>query len=50
MFVLRSGYVEDRDVNASINILKRGLSTVGHIGTCAWGDLPYAGGWRKSAV
>ena len=34
------GYVEDRDVNASINILKRGLSTVGHTGTYAWGDLP----------
>ena len=34
------GFVEDRDVNASINILKRGLSTVGHTGTYAWGDLP----------
>ncbi|NMF64580.1 RNA-guided endonuclease TnpB family protein [Brasilonema octagenarum] len=34
------GYVEDRDVNAAINILKRGLSTVGHTGTYAWGDLP----------
>lgn len=34
------GYVADRDVNASINILKRGLSTVGHTGTNAWGDLP----------
>ncbi len=34
------GYVEDRDVNASINILKRGLSTVGHTETYAWGDLP----------
>ncbi|MDJ0800125.1 MAG: transposase [Calothrix sp. MO_167.B12] len=33
-------YVEDRDINASINILKRGLSTVGHTGTYAWGDLP----------
>ena len=35
------GYIEDRDVNAAINILKAGLSTVGHTGTkYAWGDLP----------
>lgn len=34
------GFVEDRDVNAAINILKLGLSTVGHMGTYAWGDLP----------
>ncbi len=27
-------------MNASINILKRGLSTVGHTETYAWGDLP----------
>ncbi|MEH1902234.1 MAG: transposase [Nostoc sp.] len=33
-------YVEDRDVNAGINILKRGLTTVGHTGSYAWGDLP----------
>ncbi|HEY9690799.1 MAG TPA: transposase [Oculatellaceae cyanobacterium] len=33
-------YVEDRDINASINILKIGLSTVGHTGTYASGDLP----------
>ncbi|NCS50371.1 MAG: hypothetical protein GPJ29_21570 [Microcystis aeruginosa BK11-02] len=26
-------YVEDRDINAAINILKRGLSTVGHTET-----------------
>ena len=43
------GYTEDRDVNAAINILQRGLSTVGHTGTLyaslrpryrGWGDLP----------
>lgn len=34
------GYVEDRDINAAINILNRGLSTVGHTGAKAWGDLP----------
>ncbi|MDJ0723865.1 MAG: transposase [Prochloraceae cyanobacterium] len=33
-------YVEDRDVNAAQNILKKGLSTVGHTGTYAQGDLP----------
>jgi putative transposase len=34
------GYVADRDMNAAINILKLGLSTVGHTGTYAWGNLP----------
>lgn len=34
------GYVADRDVNAAINILKRGLSTVGHTGMYAWGEKP----------
>ncbi|MEH2040724.1 RNA-guided endonuclease InsQ/TnpB family protein [Nostoc sp.] len=33
-------YVADRDINASINILKLGLSTVGHTGIYATGDLP----------
>ena len=38
---LHCGYVADRDVNAALNILQRGLSTVGHTGTFyAWGDLP----------
>jgi putative transposase len=34
------GYVEDRDINAAINILRLGLSTLGHKGTYAGGDLP----------
>jgi putative transposase len=34
------GYIADRDVNAAINILRKGLSTVGHTGTHAGGDLP----------
>lgn len=34
------GFEADRDTNASVNILKKGLSTVGHTGSKAWGDLP----------
>nr|WP_237747959.1 transposase [Spirulina subsalsa] len=37
---VEGGYVEDRDINAAINILRLGLSTVGHTGTYATGDLP----------
>ncbi|MDJ0535786.1 MAG: transposase [Xenococcaceae cyanobacterium MO_207.B15] len=59
--VCKCGYIEDRDVAASINILKKGLSTVGHTGNYAstadgfpsagnwryaWGDLPSRQGWR----
>jgi putative transposase len=36
-------YVADRDVNASINILKLGLTTVGHTGSYATGDLHIKG-------
>ncbi|MFM7352611.1 MAG: RNA-guided endonuclease InsQ/TnpB family protein [Microcystis aeruginosa] len=32
------GYVEDRDLNAAINILKKGLSTVGHTETNTLGE------------
>ncbi len=31
---------EDRDINAAINILRLGLSTVGHTGTSRRRDLP----------
>ena len=31
--VCKCGYIEDRDIAASINILKKGLSTAGHVGT-----------------
>lgn len=34
------GHVADRDVNAAVNILLKGLRTVGHTGTYALGDLP----------
>ena len=32
------GFVADRDVNAAMVILQRGLSTLGHSGTNAWGE------------
>lgn len=34
------GYTENRDISASINVLKRALSTLGHSGIYATGDLP----------
>jgi putative transposase len=47
MFVRIVDFIEDRDVNAAINILKLALSTVGHTGTYAWGDLP---SWAIGAI
>ncbi|MBD2012928.1 transposase [Microcoleus sp. FACHB-53] len=41
------GFIEDRDVNAAINILKLALCTLGHSGTYAWGDLP---SWAVGAI
>lgn len=38
--ICKCGYVEDRDIAASINILKKGLNTVGHTGIYAWGETP----------
>ncbi|AFZ36025.1 transposase, IS605 OrfB family [Stanieria cyanosphaera PCC 7437] len=38
--VCECGYTEDRDIAASINILKKGLSTLGHSGSYAWGETP----------
>jgi putative transposase len=38
------------DVNAAINILKLALSTAGHAGTYAWGDLPYESDWSNRVV
>lgn len=38
--VCKCGYTEDRDIAASINILKKGLITQGHCGSYATGDLP----------
>ncbi|MBD2017891.1 transposase [Microcoleus sp. FACHB-53] len=40
-------FIEDRDTNAAINILKLALCTVGHTGTYAWGDLP---SWAVGAI
>ena len=37
--VCKCGYTEDRDIAASINILKKGLTTAGHVGSNAKGDL-----------
>jgi putative transposase len=38
--ICECGYIEDRDIAASINILKKGLSTLGHSGSYAWGETP----------
>jgi putative transposase len=45
--VCKCGYTEDRDVAASINILKKGLSTAGHAGSYAWGETP---SWAVGAI
>jgi putative transposase len=44
---LHCGFIADRDINAAINILKLALSTVGHTGNYAWGDLP---SWAVGAI
>lgn len=36
--VCKCGCILDRDENAALNILAKGLSTTGHVGTNAWGQ------------
>ena len=43
-------YVEDRDINAAINILQKGLSTVGHTGTHTLGERFPLGGLEQSCL
>ena len=45
--VCKCGYIEDRDVAASVNILKKGLSTVGHTGSYA-SLRPRYRGWEET--
>ncbi|MCG5057630.1 MAG: transposase [Limnoraphis sp. WC205] len=42
------GYTEDRDVNAAINILQKGLSTVGHTGSYKLGEFDPLGPLEQS--
>ena len=42
------GYIEDRDINAAINILQKGLSTVGHTGSYKLGEIEPLVGLEKS--
>ncbi|EHC15116.1 transposase [Fischerella thermalis WC246] len=39
------GIVPDRDENAALNILTKGLSTAGHVGISAWGENDL---WKES--
>ena len=42
------GYTQDRDINAAINILQKGLSTVGHTGSYKLGETEPLAGLEKS--
>jgi len=48
---LHCGHVQDRDYNAARNILEKGLSTAGHVGTNASGETAqYLGSQRRAGV
>ena len=42
------GYIEDRDINAAINILQKGLSTVGQTESHKLGEIEPLVGLEKS--
>ncbi len=48
--ICQCGYVLDRDENAAVNILNKGLGTVGHTGTFAQEDASNASGEMTSTL
>ncbi len=44
------GYVADRDLNAALNILRLGLTTVGHAGSYTLGEIRPLAGLEQSCL